>query len=202
MTRILLTGFTPFEGRDVNASWIAARQLGNHLSDARVDLLEMPVRWGSPRELLEPVCRTHCPEAVIAMGEGRAGWFDIETRARKTPKIKKDNHGELPGRHPWPEGPEIVNASIDSQRLKARLKETGAPVRISTDAGGFLCEQTLYTLELLRERHSTLKTVVFVHLPPYGTSLIYRDQSVTCDETVLLDFAASLFDVIGAIHVS
>ncbi|MBD3648125.1 MAG: hypothetical protein HUJ31_11895 [Pseudomonadales bacterium] len=200
MTRTLVTGFTPFEGREVNASWIATRQLGEHLMDPRVDLLEIPVVWGSPRELLEPLCTDEFIEIVIAMGEGREGWFDIETRARRTPILRKDNSGNLPGRLPWPDGPEIVNAGIDAGRLQEQLREGGAPVRVSRDAGGFLCEQTLYTLELLRRQQKHLKTVVFVHLPPWGTELEYQNETVTCDETVLRDFSISLFEAIRDIH--
>lgn len=194
MNRYLITGFTPFDGREVNASWIAAGALAGHLPNAGIRTLELPVIWNTPRTLLEPLCENDCPQAIIALGEGRPGWFDIETRASRSPADRTDNDGNPPADHPFPEGPPEVHASIDAFTLQRRLARHDVPVRISRQAGGFLCEQTLYTLEMLRRQFPRLQTVAFVHLPPYGSPLTFKRRQRLCDESVLLDFSLLLFD--------
>lgn len=196
MNDTLVTGFTPFDGRAINASWIAARSL-----EGRARTLEVPVRWGTPLPLISSICERSCPRTIIALGEGRVGWFDIETVARNERKDRPDNDD----RHPEtnlivPNGPARITASVDAHAVHRRLADAGVPTRISTDAGQFLCEEMLYTLETLRQRHETLETVMFVHLPPFGTELWYGKRTRPCDEPLLAAFATLLFDTATALR--
>ena len=49
MSGILVTGFAPFKGRAVNASWITASAIA---STGLADALEIPVVWGAPWQIL------------------------------------------------------------------------------------------------------------------------------------------------------
>ncbi|MCB1693434.1 MAG: hypothetical protein KDI19_11765, partial [Pseudomonadales bacterium] len=183
------------------ASWIAARSVAAGHPD--IEALELPVTWGSPGQYLGEICRNRCPAAIVSMGEGREGWFDIETFARRERKERIDNLGRLPEGEPIdPVGPTCVSASIDARAIQRPLVGEGYPVRISSDAGAFLCEETLYTLERLRGRHETLRTVIFVHLPPHGTTVRVNGQEMACDEALLSRFAESLIRAVRAVHTS
>jgi len=198
MTTTLVTGFTPFDGRDVNASWIAARSLDTH---DFVQTVEIPVVWSAPARVLHQICADACPEVIISMGEGREGWFDIETVARNTRKERADNNGTFPeGRPVIPRGHATLEASFDARRLHEKLIRADFPVRVSRDAGGFLCEETLYLLETLKASHSVLKTVVFVHLPPWGTRLERESREATCDENLLAEFSQRLLEAVLDLH--
>lgn len=198
--KTLVTGFTPFDDREVNASWIAACALS---AEPDVDTLEIPVVWGEPGRLLTPLCRRSCPQVIISMGEGRGGWFDIETRAGNTRKERPDNRGLAPRGAPIdPAGPATIDASIDARALQRRLRAEGFPVRTSRDAGAYLCEETLYTLERLRGRYAPLITVVFVHLPPYGTLVKSGDRRLPCAEPLLDRFAHALHAAVLAMHAA
>lgn len=163
--KVLVTGFEPFDGRAVNASWIAAQGL------TKYQALCLPVVWGEPPRLLREHCETDCPDVIVALGEGREGWFDIETRARSHRGERPDNLGSLPAEFDisGSDGPVVLHASIDARSLQWLLRDKGFPVRRSRDAGQFLCEETLYSLERLRDEFSRLKAVVFCHMPPEGT---------------------------------
>lgn len=184
--KILVTGFTPFENRTTNASWVAACSLDD------VVRVEIPVIWGQPAYLLPPLVAQYQPEIIISMGEGREGFFDIETLARNKRKQKRDNKGELPSGPVIEGGQDQLAATIQAARLHAVLAAEQLPMRISQDAGGFICEETLYVLETIKMQHASLKTVVFVHLPPYGTSLTFRQETRICDKTLLSEFAGAL----------
>lgn len=192
MSSTLVTGFTPFDGRTVNASWIAARSLAGQ---ART--LEVPVVWGAPLAQLAPICDQDCPTAVIALGEGRPGWFDIETVARNARADRVDNNNARPDpARILDSGADTVTASIDARRLQSALLAAGYPTRISGDAGAFLCEEMLYTLEYLRQSHEALETVTFVHLPPYGTPVSVGGRSRRCDDALLSSFAATVLNAV------
>ena len=196
--RILLTGFTPFEGRKHNASWIAASALAERpyaALELRAALI--PVCWGAPRRVLAPLVTEWQPHCIIGLGEGEAGVFRLETLAHNTRRERADNDGVFPQKRVIDEhGPQCREASADCTNLSAALAAKGVPVRISTDAGAFLCEELLYTLEAMRATHETLDTVLFVHLPPFGSALEFHGQPRVCDEALLLEFAVILLDCV------
>lgn len=194
MSHILLTGFTPFDGREFNASWIAARALiAANRSEHVLHGLRIPVCWGQPRLALERVLPQWRPRCIIAMGEGATGLFKIETLARNRRAAREDNNGLLPT-HPLidEKGPDIRPASVPYSTLCSHLSQSGYPVQLSSDAGAYLCEELLYTVEALKERDTQLQTVLFVHLPPFGSSLELHGESRQCDEKLLLEFSQQL----------
>lgn len=194
MSHILLTGFAPFDGREFNASWIAARALiGAHRGKHVFHGLRIPVCWGQPRLALREALVRWQPSCVIAMGEGATGQFKIETRARNQRAPRKDNDGQLPAHSLIdPRGPDIRPASAPCAALCSHLSQAGYPVQLSSDAGAYLCEETLYTLETLKVQHIALQTVLFVHLPPFGSDLLVRGNARRCDADLLLEFCQQL----------
>lgn len=199
--RVLLTGFEPFDGREQNASWIAASTLTQqHFPNVELRTTLIPVCWGAPRRVLDPIVAEWQPHVIIGMGEGAAGVFRLETVANNARRERADNDGLFPGGGVIdPDGPSCRTASADCSTLCSMLAERGIPVRVSTDAGAFLCEELLYTLEGLRTTQDRLDTVLFVHVPPFGTVLKFRGQQRMCDEALLLEFANLLLACVLAL---
>ncbi len=194
MARILITGFTPFDGREHNASWIAAKVLAEKHGTAhelRAQLI--PVLWGAPFKVLDQLIREWRPHCVIGLGEGEPGVFRVETVAHNARKERADNDGVFPsGALIATAGPDDVQSSSDCAKLVTALTELDVPARLSDDAGAYLCEELLYTLETLKPEHSFLKQVLFVHLPPWQTALVYQQQNRRCDEALLFEFCELL----------
>lgn len=199
--RILLTGFEPFDGREHNASWIAVSALAQqHYPGVQLRAALIPVCWDAPRRILEPIVAAWQPHVIIGMGEGEPGVFRLESVANNTRRERADNDSTLPeGRMIETSGPTCRAASADCTTLCDALAAQGIPVRVSTDAGAFLCEELLYTLESMRAAQHTLETVLFVHLPPFGTDLELQGQQRVCDEALLLEFASLLLACVQAL---
>ncbi len=160
----------------------------------------IPVCWGAPRRVLSSTVSEWRPDCIIGMGEGEAGVFRLETVARNARLERPDNDGRCPqGECIDKKGPASRNATADCARLQRVLAEQGIPVRLSDDAGAFLCEELLYTLEGLRKENDFVHTVLFVHLPPFGTELQYKNQSHLCDETLLVDFGMHLLQCLSLV---
>jgi pyroglutamyl-peptidase len=201
MTDILITGFTPFDGRPVNASWLAARALaGRGLHRGRpLRALEIPVCWGAPRTALTAALQAQVPGLILSMGEGEVGTFRIETRARNVRRERADNAGVLPAGIPnSPTGPAQRLSSFACESVCSTLAAQGIPICLSDDAGAYLCEELLYTLEEFKEAHLAIAQVLFVHVPPFGTPLHYQGQERRCSEALLEDFGLALLDAIDA----
>lgn len=197
---LLLTGFTPFDGRSVNSSWIAAK------SYADADHLEIPVVWGEPLPTIGNKIEACQPCTIISLGEGKQGRFDIETRGRNQRKHRLDNAGNYPTEPIALNGPASYRTTFDTERLHQTLASKDIPIHISVDAGQFLCEETLYCLELLKSQQSTVKHVLFVHVPPFGTNVRYQGVDRGTDEELLTIFTESLVNAVlevqGSSHLS
>lgn len=201
MSDILITGFSPFDARPVNASWIAARALARHghWHGHALHALEIPVCWGAPRRTLDTFLRELVPGLILSMGEGEVGTFRIETLARNTRRERADNDGQLPGGVPIsPAGPPQRHSSMSCDPLCRSLAAQGIPIRLSDDAGAYLCEELLYTLEELKVSQPQIAQVLFVHVPPFGTSLHYKEEARTCSEALLEEFGLALLDAVLA----
>lgn len=183
---LLITGFTPFDGRDVNGSWVAAQtyKAANHL--------EIPVVWGKPMGLLRETIDTFKPKTIISLGEGREGGFHIETKAQNIRKHRKDNNEEYPTAKILEAGPDFIQATIHAEKIRAEIAAQQIPIQISDDAGQFLCEETLYCLETLVQEANAVEKVTFTHLPPFGTQVEYRGEMRVVDEDLLEDFLQRL----------
>lgn len=179
---LLLTGFQPFgEPRIPNISWEAIQDLqGREWQGYELRCLELPVEWGAPRRVLEPWLREHRPAAVFSFGQGRPGTFAIEEVAHNRRGSGRDNNAAAA---PAPEivagGPERYEASFDTRGLLRALGQRGYPIHLSTDAGAYLCEELLYTLEYLKSQGEISGSVLFCHVPPLGSPLPDRRERVT-----------------------
>lgn len=195
MSHILLTGFTPFDNREFNASWVAARALiAAHRSGHILHGVRIPVCWGQPQRALNTALEKWQPRCIIAMGEGTKGVFKIETVARNRRASRRDNNDQLPP-EPFidPLGPDCRPASAPCTSICSYLVRADYPAQLSNDAGAYLCEELLYCLEASKEQHTALETVLFVHLPPFGSVLELHGESRQCDEALLLEFSQQLF---------
>lgn len=199
MSDILITGFTPFDGRKVNAAWIAAKAIKQSGVNPGLEIVEIPVIWGKPQKILQPLVKANCPVWLIALGEGREGWFDIETLACNKRNPRVDINQNLP---PQPlidaNGPESRKSTFNALALQRELSFEGVaqtfPVRRSQSAGGFLCEEMLYVIEAFKAQYARLEHVLFVHIPPFGSELCVGGRRVKCDEKMLANFGLLLLE--------
>jgi pyrrolidone-carboxylate peptidase len=179
---ILLTGFEPFgEKRPPNSSWEGIRQLdGQEWKGYRLVCKQMKVVWGAPLEQLQGWVAEYRPVAVLSFGMGMGGSFALESRGNNERAPIRDNLGRRPPRpNVVEDGPGQLPASIDAERFARVLSAKGYPVRVSTDAGRYLCDETLYTLEYLKGGKKIDGAVLFCHVPPLDSHL--RNKPVTAD---------------------
>ncbi len=184
---ILLTGFEPFgPGKPPNPSWEGIKELDNtDWNDFRLVSRQMKVVWGAPLEQLETWVSEFKPAAIFSFGQGGSGSFAIESMARNVRGRGRDNLGELPAEpNIVSSGPASFASDIDSQQLAALLTRTGYPTRVSRNAGRYLCEEALYSLEYLKLNDQSVSSVMFCHVPPMHSQL----GSVTVDAQYVQQF--------------
>ncbi len=179
---LLLTGFEPFgDKRPPNSSWEGIKRLdGQDWKGYRLVCKQMKVVWGAPLEQLQGWMAEYRPVAVLSFGMGMGGTFALESKGSNERGPIRDNLGQRPPRpHVVEDGPGHLPASIDAERFARVLSAKGYPVRVSTDAGHYLCDETLYSLEYLKSNKKMDGAVLFCHVPPLDSHV--RNKPVTAD---------------------
>jgi pyroglutamyl-peptidase len=145
--RVLVTGFEPFGGADVNAS----QQLVEALAAEPPDGVELatavlPVAWGRAADELVRVIEQERPELVVCFGQadGRAH-VEVERFALNFDD-GCDEAGETRRSAIVTEGPVAYRSALDVDGIVDALRTSGIPAAASRDAGGFLCNHVFYVL--------------------------------------------------------
>ena len=166
---VLVTGFGPFENRRFNPSRVIAATLEREPPPgARVRSRELPVSFhGAPRDVARFVsrhARSH-PVLLLGLGVQRAGSFRFESRARgRYTTARTDNDGTA-GATLGVSAGKTLRTSLDVRALARVMRQVGAEsVRVSSDAGGYVCERTYHALLSAGEAHGV--DAVFLHVPP------------------------------------
>lgn len=168
---ILLTGYEPFgKKKPANPSWEGIKNLDDReWNGHRLVAKQVKVVWGEPRTQLTQWVDEYKPAAILAFGQGSTQGFGLEVRARNVRGQFRDNHNRTPQEPAIVAGgPDQFLGTLRFEPYARSLLAKGYPVRVSSDAGRYLCEEMLYTLEHLKSQDRLDGTVLFCHVPPLG----------------------------------
>lgn len=163
---LLITGFDPFGGETINASWEAVRQLPDRIGDYDLHKLQIPTVFGDGAGLVLKEAEKVRPDVILSIGQ--AG-----SRPAITPELVAlnlrearipDNSGAQPVNTPIvPGGPAAWFATAPVRAMSAAIREAGIPGELSCHAGTFVCNDVFYTLSHRFRDSQTL--VGFIHIP-------------------------------------
>jgi pyroglutamyl-peptidase len=164
--RVLLTGFAPFPGVPVNATMALVPELAAEASrrfyGSTVSAGLLATEWQAAPRQLEDLLADARPDLILHFGvSARARGFEIERRGQNHCLLQPDAVGALPASaavHAG--GPDMLPVSY----IVARLRSRRIPAFASRDAGGYLCNATLYN-SLAAARAHPSRRVGFVHIP-------------------------------------
>jgi pyroglutamyl-peptidase len=166
---ILITGFEPFGGETVNASWEAAQKLdGWRHGDAVTVARLLPCAYGASVKTLIGAIETLRPDALLMTGQAaRRAVVCVERFAHNLDDAAApDNDGALRrGLRISRAAPDRLEAAAPVRTIAKAIKEAGIPARVSRDAGAFVCNHLYFgALQYLSEKGSAIPAL-FVHLP-------------------------------------
>ena len=100
--KILVTGFTPFGGEQINPSWEAVRRLPNRIGRAELIKHEIPTEFDASGAALHKLLTELRPDAVLCVGQyGGANCIRVERVAINLRDARiADNAGKQPTDEP------------------------------------------------------------------------------------------------------
>lgn len=168
MKTVLITGFEPFGGEQINPSWEVVSQLDNAiLGGCRVVARQLPCVFGESLAVLNSAIDTLSPSVVLAVGQagGRTD-ITVERVAINVDDARiPDNRGNQPVDVPViPNGPAAWFSTLPIKAMVSAIREAGIPASVSQTAGTFVCNHVMYGL---LHKLSSMADVKggFIHIP-------------------------------------
>ena len=145
---VLITAFRPFGAWKINSS----QQMLAHLNGPpHWHRLVLPVAHAPARDQLYEALNRIKPRLCLLTGLANEPVLRLETRAR-LPLGWRGSYLHS-GDWPWHES-------------QYALRSAGLPVRLSTDAGRYVCEATYWALLEFKSHFHFPNSAAFLHIPP------------------------------------
>ena len=167
--KVLVTGFEPFGGSEVNSSWETAVRVGQLApKDACMETLLLPVSFVRAGKRIREALREKSPDVLVMLGQrGKGESIDIERIAiNMMDASSPDNDGYHPQEQTIVDGGEAAYFSnLPVKTLRDALLHRGIPARVSNSAGLYVCNSAYYNAlnEIYDQGLST--KAFFIHLP-------------------------------------
>jgi pyroglutamyl-peptidase len=167
-TVALLTGFEPYGGRDLNPSAEVVKCLdGLEIEGHRVAGRILPVSMSPLRRRIHELMQETDPAVVLSLGlcpgepvirleRIAVNIADFEIADDEGALLRDDRIAMA--------APVALEATLPLRAIERALLRAGIPARLSTTAGTFLCNATMYTV-LHTERAAAGLPCGFIHLP-------------------------------------
>ena len=169
MKKLLITGFEPFGGEQINPSWDAVERLDAEIGGYSLTKLRIPVVFGEAAEIVLNTARQLAPDVIICVGQagGRGAitpeLVGINLRNASIP----DNLGNKPcDERIVEDGSDAYFSTLPVRKIAEAINASGVPSQVSYSAGAYVCNDVLYTL--LAHYNGSETKVGFIHVP-YST---------------------------------
>jgi pyroglutamyl-peptidase len=166
--KVLVTGFEPFGGDNVNASLEAVRRLPPRIGTLEIETAGLPTSYARSLPALEAAIARARPDIVLCVGQsGDRAALSVERVAVNVQDAEiADNDGTRPVDAPVVAGgPAAYLATLPVRAVVAALRAEALPTELSMSAGTFVCNHVFYGLmHLAATRHHPFRGG-FLHVP-------------------------------------
>ena len=166
MKKLLITGFEPFGGEEINPSWEAVSRLPERINEYTLFKLRIPVEFGKAAECVLQEAEEIRPDVILCIGQAGG-------RGAITPELVAINlqYAKIPdnaGYQPMDEaiikgGARAYFSTLPMRKMAEAIEAVGVASQVSYSAGAYVCNDLLYTL--LSHFEGSKTRVGFIHIP-------------------------------------
>jgi pyroglutamyl-peptidase len=166
---VLVTGFDPFGGEQLNPSWEVCTRLPRTVAGLRVEIARIPCEFRRSIEVAAEAIERHRPKLVICLGQaGGRAHLSVERVAINIDDARNaDNCGAAPVDEAIaPDGPPAYFATLPVKAMAGAMRAAGVPAEVSNSAGTYVCNHLMYgVLHFLAHRGEGHVRAGFIHIP-------------------------------------
>jgi pyroglutamyl-peptidase len=198
---VLVTGFEPFGGEDVNPSWEICRALPGAIGRARIETLRVPTVFRTSIEAVAEAIERLEPSVVILLGQ--AGGRPAMSVERVAINVDDARIADNAGRQPVDEaiasgGPPACFATVPVKAMVAAMREAGVPAEVSNTAGTFVCNHLFYGVLHFLAASARPARAGFIHVPWLESQALGRaDEPAMALATMVRGVEAGIAAALG-----
>jgi len=166
--RILITGFDPFGGENINPALEAVKKLPDTILGQEVIKIEIPTVFRKSLEKIEENIEKHNPDVVISVGQagGRFGVTPERVAINMDDARIKDNEGNQPiDISIYEDGEAAYFSNLPIKAMVKEMTDNGIPASVSNSAGTFVCNHVMYGILYLVDKKYPNIRGGFIHVP-------------------------------------
>ena len=175
--KVLITGFDPFGGENINPALEAVKMLPDTISGAEVIKLEIPTVFRKSLEKIEENIIKHNPDIVISVGQA-GGRYDI-TPERIAINIDDARIPDNEKNQPldvsiFEDGQNAYFSNLPIKAMVNEVRSASLPASVSTTAGTFVCNHVMYgILYMIDKKYPNIKGG-FIHVPYIPSQVVTK----------------------------
>jgi pyroglutamyl-peptidase len=151
MSKVIVTGFQPFDRYLYNPSWQVAQTL--HANRSEIVIKELTVDFLVAHDELTDLLESTPCDMLLMIGLADVGLIRLETAARK-PLVFANI-----------EGPDLLHGSWNWDKNLAALRDQNVNTVLSSDAGRYVCESTYWSGLNFKLKNHYPQNIAFLHVP-------------------------------------
>ncbi|WP_314640551.1 pyroglutamyl-peptidase I [Stomatobaculum longum] len=166
--KLLLTGFTPFDGETINPALEAVKRVKSEIAGMEIVKLEVPTVFGESVRLVAEAIEREQPDFVLSVGQagGRAAITPERVAINVDDARIPDNAGQQPIDVPiFADGENAYFATLPVKAMAEAIREAGLPSALSNTAGTYVCNHLMYGVLYHLNRHHKDAKAGFIHVP-------------------------------------
>lgn len=188
---VLISGFAPFGGREVNNSWEIAKHFREY---DEIDVKSVPVSFKKAHIVIIDALRYKKYDLILMLGETsltndyvRLERLAINYMDSTTP----DNEGYIANDEELVRNaPKAYFSTIPIKKITSFLKELGYKVKISNSTGTFVCNSLYYNVLRYLGENRDSTPALFLHLP-VRTNIVSKEEMERIITSILSYFNKS-----------
>ena len=166
--KLLLTGFTPFDGETINPALEAVKRVKPEIAGMEIVKLEVPTVFGESVRLVAEAIEREQPDFVLSVGQagGRAAVTPERVAINVDDARIPDNAGQQPIDVPiFADGENAYFATLPVKAMTDAIRNAGLPSALSNTAGTYVCNHLMYGVLYHLNRHHKAAKAGFIHVP-------------------------------------
>lgn len=175
--KVLITGFDPFGGENINPALEAVKLLPESIAGAEIIKLEIPTVFVKALEKIEEAIIKHNPNIVISVGQagGRFGVTPERVAINLDDARIKDNEGNQPiDISIFEDGETAYFSNLPIKAMVKEMSQGGIPSSVSNTAGTFVCNHVMYGILYLADKKYPGIKGGFIHVPYIPSQVVTK----------------------------
>jgi len=173
--KILLTGFEPFGGEAINPAFEILKSLPDGIDNHEIIKRELPTSYQKSIDVIKAILDSERPDVVLSLGQAggsfglRVEKVGLNLRDANSP----DNDGHRASHETIFEDGEIAYYStLPVKAIVKKLIQNNIPASLSYSAGAYVCNNLMYALLYLGNKHYQNMRCGFIHVPYFPEQIM------------------------------